>query len=97
MVEITPTKAEKDAGELTPGHLERARRAILDEGFVVLVGVVDKDHVAHIRDRMLDDVSKILERPDAPFNFNKGNLQQDPPPFHPYLYRDVLLLFFAVI
>jgi ectoine hydroxylase-related dioxygenase (phytanoyl-CoA dioxygenase family) len=27
----------------------------------------------------------------VPFNFNKGNLQQDPPPFPPYLFREVLV------
>jgi ectoine hydroxylase-related dioxygenase (phytanoyl-CoA dioxygenase family) len=91
MVEITPTPAELASGKLEIANLERARRAILDEGYVVLVDVVDKDHVARIRDRMLEDVAKILDRPDAPFNFNKGNLQQDPPPFEPYLFKDVLL------
>src|SRR5205085_5414804 len=33
----------------------------------------------------------ILKREDAPYNFNTGNLQQDPPPLPPYLFRDVLL------
>jgi hypothetical protein len=40
---------------------------------------------------MLSDLDQILARPDAPFNFNTGNVQQDPPPFPPYLFRDVLL------
>src|SRR6185312_16908566 len=26
-----------------------------------------------------------------PYNWNKGNVQQDPPPFPPYLFRDVLV------
>src|SRR6185369_8616090 len=91
MVEITPTLEEKAAGKLTAEHLAQAQKAIEVDGFVVLVDVIDKQHIAHICGRMLDDVEKILSRPDAPFNFNKGNLQQDPPPFEPYLYRDVLL------
>jgi ectoine hydroxylase-related dioxygenase (phytanoyl-CoA dioxygenase family) len=40
---------------------------------------------------MLSDLDQILARPNAPFNFNIGNVQQDPPPFPPYLFRDVLL------
>ncbi|HTE17238.1 MAG TPA: phytanoyl-CoA dioxygenase family protein, partial [Armatimonadota bacterium] len=48
-------------------------------------------HLALLRERMLDDLQAILERDDAPYNFNTGNVQQDPPPFPPYLFRDVLL------
>lgn len=91
MIEITPSPAELAAGKFEPEKLEQARRAILDDGFVVLKDVAAVAHLEAIRDRMLDDVAKILDRPDVPFNFNKGNLQQDPPPFEPYLFKDVLL------
>ena len=30
---------------------------------------------------MLSDLPRVLEREDAPYNFNRGNVQQDPPPF----------------
>src|SRR5438552_18643300 len=40
---------------------------------------------------MIADLPQILGRADAPFNFNRGNVQHDPPPFPPYLFRDVLL------
>lgn len=91
MLEIRPTPQELADGRLDPLTLARARQAILDDGFVVLCDVVDLSHVEKIRGRMLEDVEKILQRPDAPFNFNRGNLQQDPPPFEPYLFRDILL------
>jgi hypothetical protein len=42
------------------------------------------------------DTSTILARDDIPFNFNVGNIQQDPPPFPPYLFEDVLLNPFVV-
>ena len=37
------------------------------------------------------DLPAYLARKDAPFNFNTGNVQQEPPPFAPYLFQDVLL------
>ena len=40
---------------------------------------------------MLADLPALLTRRDAPFNFNTGNIQQEPPPFPPYLSRDILL------
>src|SRR6185295_4533106 len=85
MVEISPSPAELASGKWESEKLAQARRAILDDGFVVLKDVADKAHLEILRERMLADVEKILNRPDAPFNFNKGNLQQDPPPFEPYL------------
>ena len=42
------------------------------------------------RERMLADADKILALDDVPYQFNNGHLQQDPPPFPPYLFRDVL-------
>ena len=61
------------------------------DGFVVLKDVIDTAHLDVLRDKMLADLDTILQRPDAPFNFNTGNVQQDPPPFPPYLFRDVLV------
>jgi|SRR5688572_11135682 len=91
MVEIAAAPAEFASGKWKPEKLAKARRAILDDGVVVLKDIADKDHLSAIRERMLEDVGKILNRSDVPFNFNKGNLQQDPPPFEPYLYKDILL------
>ena len=88
-VDITP--AEVAAGQMTPEHLEEAVAALRGDGFVVLRDVVDRSHLETLRERMLRDVDEILAREDAPFNFNTGNLQQDPPPFPPFLFRDVLV------
>jgi hypothetical protein len=61
------------------------------DGFVVLEDVIDLGHLEMLRERMLEDLPKILAREDAPFNWHTGNVQHDPPPFPPYLFRDVLL------
>ncbi|MCW3098039.1 MAG: hypothetical protein JWL77_3657 [Chthonomonadaceae bacterium] len=88
-LDITPE--EIASRRMTPEHLAEAVRALTEEGYVILNDVVDVAHLDILRDRMLDDVQAFLARDDAPFNFNTSNLQQDPPPFPPYLFRDVLL------
>lgn len=91
MIEIELTPEERTTGTLSPSTIERARRAILDEGYVVLLDVADPAHIAKVRDRMIEDIPHILARPDKPFNWNPGNLQQDPPPLPEYLFEDILL------
>jgi len=59
-------------------------------GYAVLRDTVDPEHVRILRERMLADVQSILGRVDIPFNFNRGNIQQAPPPFAPYLFDDIL-------
>ena len=75
---------------ITPEQLRAASQAVREDGFVILPDVVDPGHLAVLRERMLADVEKYVARPDAPFNFNAGNVQQEPPPFAPFLFRDVL-------
>lgn len=91
MTEICPSADEKARREWTSEKLHEARRALLEDGFVVLTDVVALDHLVAIREQMLKEVEATLNRPDAPFNFVKANIQQDPPPYPPYLFKDVLL------
>jgi ectoine hydroxylase-related dioxygenase (phytanoyl-CoA dioxygenase family) len=84
------TSRTQSAG-LAPEHLTQAVDALRDEGYVILENAVDRQHCALLRDKMLADIDTILSRDDTPFNFNIGNIQQDPPPFEPYLFRDVLV------
>jgi hypothetical protein len=81
---------ERKAGRLPAERLAKAVQAVRKEGYVILNDLIDPAVLAPIRDRMLSDVEKILARDDIPFNFNRGNIQQDPPPFPPYLSREVL-------
>jgi hypothetical protein len=91
MIEIDVTLAEVQSGVMAPEHLQQAKEAIRTDGFVVLKNVVDPEHLDILRERMFEDVQALISRKDAPFNWNVGNVQQDPPPFPPYLFRDVLL------
>ncbi len=96
MLTVTPTSSEHEAGRLTSGHLRDAVKALLDDGIVVLEGVVDLSHIETLRERSFHDLELFRARKDAPYNWNKGNIQQDPPPFPPYLFRDVLANDFAI-
>jgi hypothetical protein len=91
MITIPVTATERAEGQLTTAHLDKAVQTLRADGIVVLEDVVDLQHIETLQERMLEDLPRILARPDAPFNFNTGNVQQDPPPFPPYLFRDVLV------
>ena len=96
MTSIRPTEEERSRGQLRPETVAAAKQAINEDGFVVLEDVVDLEHIAILRDKMLADLPSVLARGDAPFNFTLSNVQQDPPPMEPYLFRDVLLNDFAI-
>src|SRR5579862_9594892 len=82
---------ELETGQISSEHLALANRALREDGVVVLEDVVAASHIEALRERMARDLGEILSRPDAPFQFNTGNVQQDPPPFEPYLFRDILV------
>jgi len=90
------TSSERAEGKPSAASIEKAREALERDGVVVLRDVVDLEHIRVLRKRMLSDLPKILNRKDAPFNFTKSNVQQDPPPFHPFLFKDVLLNDFVI-
>lgn len=91
LVFIPVTDAERAEGTLTPEHKAQAVEAIHRDGAVVLQNVVSQNSIQVLREKMFADLQAFLDRPDAPYNFNMGNVQQDPPPFPPYLFKDVLL------
>jgi hypothetical protein len=91
MTAINFSADEIRTGKMTPEHQQTAVRAVREDGYVLLNELIDPEIMAVLRDKMLEDVDAILARKDVPFNFNVGNLQQDPPPIMPYLYREVLV------
>ena len=96
MIELNLSDDEHATRKLKPEHLQRAVTAIRNEGFVLLHRAIDLDHIAILRARMLADVDEILSLDNVPYQFNNGHLQQDPPPFPPYLFRDIVANDFVV-
>lgn len=84
------TPQEIRTGKITPAHLQQAVHALQEDGYVILNELLDRGHMALLAEKMIADAQEILSREDVPFNFNRGNIQQDPPPFHPYLFKEVL-------
>jgi hypothetical protein len=91
MIELDITPDEVSSGKLAAERLTQARLALRQDGIVILKNVVDVAHLDLLTERMFADLETILNRKDAPFQFNAGNVQQDPPPFPPYLFRDILV------
>jgi len=90
IVRIDVTDRELASGVMRPEHLEAACAAMRRDGIVILGRVVERGHLDALRERMMADLEVVLARPDRPDNFLPGNVQQDPPPFPPYLFEDVL-------
>ncbi len=91
MLALHITQDEIDARTIRPDHLQAAVKAVRQDGLVVLNNVVAEEHLDLLHARMVEDLELLQSRPDAPFNWNTGNIQQDPPPFPPFLFRDVLV------
>lgn len=96
MTTLTISAIEKANKQIEPQRLTQAVRAVEEDGYVILQDCVEPDHAEALCQRMLADTEAILKRDDVPFNFNVGNIQQDPPPFRPYLYNDVLFNPFVI-
>ncbi len=90
MNSIDISRSERETGMLESENLNEAVRAVLDEGFVVLNSVIDHEHIHEIQAKMLEDVPVITALPEPPYQFTRGHIQHDPPPFDPYLFRDVV-------
>lgn len=90
MVTVSVSAREVAAGHLDAENLAIANRALKEDGIVMLKDIIDPEHIHILRDKVMEDVDRFVNRPNAPFNWNRGNVQQDPPPFPPYLFRDVL-------
>jgi ectoine hydroxylase-related dioxygenase (phytanoyl-CoA dioxygenase family) len=96
MNEIQISKHERLDKHLSTDNLNKAIRAVREDGYVVLHDIIETGHIAILRDRMLADVEKILSLDAVPYQFRKGHIQQDPPPFKPFLFRDVLVNPFVI-
>jgi hypothetical protein len=91
LVAVDPTPKDRAAGRLLDDRLRAAVEGLRTDGLVLLNDVVDLAHLDVLHERMIADLDAMRARPDVPYNWTPGNLQQNPPPFPPYLFEDVLL------
>lgn len=90
-VKVTPK--EVSLGELCLPNLELATRAIHRDGLVVLEDVIEHNKLDKLNVKMLEDAAKLQAKgDDGPYNYNKGNIQQDPPLINSFLTHQYILI-----
>lgn len=96
-MEIMVTREEQAEEKLSAGHLAQAVAALRTDGYVVLADVIDHDHLDLLRERMTADSQTLLAAQKwGGAGRVAGHLQQGPPPFAPYVFRDVVANPFAI-
>ena len=88
---ITVQPQELASEKLTDVHVDQAVQAIHVYGYVVLEDIINHEHLDILRERM-DADSQILIKAEKWGGAGglKGHLQQGPPPFAPYIFRDIV-------
>ncbi|MBV7331066.1 phytanoyl-CoA dioxygenase family protein [Chloroflexi bacterium TSY] len=96
-MEITITAQELAQEKLSHEHLAQAVNAVRMDGYVILSDVIDHEHVDVLRERMdADSQEKIAVQKWGGAGQVVGHLQQGPPPFAPYIFRDIVANPFAI-
>jgi hypothetical protein len=78
-ISVIPSDRERQDGLLGQRNLEIAVRAIARDGLVVLENMVDDVTLDSLNEKMVEDAYKLQASKNSPYNYNKGNIQQDPP------------------
>ena len=95
VVSVKTTSEEKAAGRLSERHLEIAVRHLLKDGLVVIENAVDHGVLDKLNEKMVEDAKILRDRKEnSPFNYNRGNLQQDPPPVKEFFDPQIFLSMF---
>lgn len=94
---ITVTPAELAQEKMSDAHLAQAVKAICEDGYVVIADVIDHEHLDLVRERMTADSQKLIAAQKwGGAGRIEGHLQQGPPPFAPYVFRDIVANPFAI-
>ena len=96
MNEIQINNKERLIKHLSQQNLNKAVEAIREDGYVIIHDIIEQSNISALRSRMMTDINKILSLDIVPYQFKKGHIQQDPPPFKPFLFRDILVNPFVI-
>lgn len=86
MVSVDITPEERTAGRLAADKLAAAVRAMDEDGVVALRGAIDLGPVDALGARMFED----LARYEAEYEIDNNFQGIRPPPFHPYLFPEII-------
>ncbi|KAH7398542.1 phytanoyl-CoA dioxygenase family protein [Pyrenochaeta sp. MPI-SDFR-AT-0127] len=90
-ISIIPSADEREQGNLSQRNLEIAIRALTRDGLVVLEDMVDHAILDRLNEQMVKDAYELQAREDSPFNYNRGNIQQDPPLSNEWFSDDIFI------
>ena len=90
-IAVVASPSEVKDGRLSQRNLEIAIRALSRDGLVVLEDMVDHATLDRINAKMVKDAYELQARKDSPFNYNKGNIQQDPPMTQEWFSKDIYI------
>ncbi|KAK3672159.1 hypothetical protein LTR78_007912 [Recurvomyces mirabilis] len=89
---IKPSITELSAGRLGERNLEKAIRSLHEDDLIVVSDVIPHAHLDQLNAKMVSDARTLQARgKDMPFNYNVGNIQQDPPPVKEYFESSIFL------
>ncbi|GAE00012.1 hypothetical protein PVAR5_8742 [Paecilomyces variotii No. 5] len=90
-ITLTPSRDEVDRLQLSSRNIEAAIRSLHKDGLVVIENVVDHPSLDALNEVMTRDAYALRDKPDSPFNYNPGNIQQDPPPVLEHFHKSIFL------
>lgn len=87
---ICTDSEERASGRLSERNLEIAVRHVRKDGLVVVQDVIEHEILDKLNEKMVQDALELRSRGEnSPFNYNKGNLQQDPPPVERFFFPQI--------
>lgn len=96
-VSIHTHPEERASGKLGERNLEIAVRHVRKDGLVVVQDAIDHSILDRLNEKMVQDALELRSRGEnSPFNYNKGNLQQDPPPVKRFFFPEVFTSRFSL-
>ena len=89
---IRPSRDEIRNKRLTPQNLEVAIRSLHHDGLVVVEDAIPHDALDRLNSKMVKDAYTLQSKKESsPYNYNPGNIQQDPPPVREHFDTDIFL------
>ncbi|MEZ4675365.1 MAG: phytanoyl-CoA dioxygenase family protein [Caldilineaceae bacterium] len=96
-MEIVVTPEELANEQLSTAHVQAAVASIQTDGYVILADVIAHSHLDIVRERMAEDSRTLIAAQKwGGAGQIQGHLQQGPPPFAPYIFRDIVANPFAI-
>lgn len=92
MQHIELSTSERRTNTLSEKSLQAALDALQTDGYVCLSNAINTEHIDALNEKMQADIRSVEKERGIDDNYQGVR----PPPFHPYLYKDILFNPFAI-